>query len=103
MHRIEYNPPPATLPSSSERYMGVAGYRDTSGNWLARPSQPFGRYDEARLCSEEEEEEQEAGTLGGANSKRWSVSGGSGGGSSPGPGASVLFVRESKLIQVRLC
>lgn len=85
----------------------MAGYRDTSGNWLARPTQPFGRYGKAHRCSEEEkreeeeeeDKEKEEEALGTVTGKR--DSGGSGD-SSAGSGASVLFVRESKLIQVRL-
>ncbi|CAN0525736.1 unnamed protein product, partial [Laminaria digitata] len=77
--------------------MGEAGYRDTSGNWLARPSRPFESYCKARRFSKEEleEEGEETETPGGAASEICGASDDSGAGS----GASVLFVRESKLIQ----
>lgn len=61
--------------------MGVAGYRNAAGNWLATPSQPLQEY----VSSRELNTPPAAGGRGGSDS---------------GSGASVLFVRESKLIEV---
>eukprot|EP00752_Nemacystus_decipiens_P002018 g1936.t1 len=61
------------------RYMGAAGYRDAAGNWLATPSQPLQAYDASRDT---------VGTPSGGSCGR-----------DAGSGASVLFVRESKLIE----
>ncbi|CAM9440378.1 unnamed protein product [Ascophyllum nodosum] len=61
--------------------MREAGYRDTVGNWLARPSRPLEKFDE----------------IGGVLS---SGQGGTGRRArANGSGASVLFVRESKLME----
>lgn len=60
--------------------MGVAGYRDAAGHWLATPSQPLQAYDAPHETSNPPD--------------------GRRGGRVAGSGASVLFVRESKLIEV---
>ncbi|CAM9460870.1 unnamed protein product, partial [Pylaiella littoralis] len=69
------------------RYMGEAGYRSACGNWLATPSQPLGEY----------ASRDEAGANGG-ESRDGALFGGGGGGAGDNS-ASVLFVRESKLIE----
>ncbi|CAM9655686.1 unnamed protein product, partial [Ectocarpus sp. 8 AP-2014] len=71
---------------SEGRYMGEAGYRDTTGNWLATPTRPLQEWGAAPMrrgepCSDESCGKDEDGRLGG------------------GGGASVLFVRESKLME----
>ncbi|CAM9354549.1 unnamed protein product [Ectocarpus sp. 13 AM-2016] len=78
---------------SEGRYMGEAGYRETAGNWLATPTQPLQEWGAAPMrrgqpCSDESGVKSEDGRLGGGGEA------GAGGG-----GASVLFVRESKLME----
>lgn len=68
--------------------MGEAGYRSACGNWLATPSRPLGEY----------ASRDEAGANGG-ESRNGALFGGGGGGGGDNS-ASVLFVRESKLIEV---
>lgn len=81
--------------------MGEAGYRDTSGNWLARPSQPLGSYRQPHRYGQEKEREEGEGEDAAPGGVAMEKSGGLDG-SGGGLGASVLFVRESKLIQVWL-
>ncbi|CAM9208315.1 unnamed protein product [Ectocarpus sp. 4 AP-2014] len=74
---------------SEGRYMGEAGYRDTAGNWLATPTRPLQQWGAAPMlrgepCSDAFGGKSEDARLGG---------GGEGG------SASVLFVRESKLME----
>lgn len=59
--------------------MGEAGYKDTSGRWLARPSKPLRAFSSSRTGAI-------AGKRGQADDKQADVS--------------VLFVRESKLLDV---
>ncbi|CBJ27286.1 monooxygenase FAD-binding [Ectocarpus siliculosus] len=75
---------------SEGRYMGEAGYRDTTGNWLAIPTRPLQEWGAAPMrrgehCSDESGGKGEDGRLGGEGG---------------GGGASVLFVRESKLMEM---
>lgn len=60
-----------------------AGYRDTVGNWLAKPSRPLEEFDKTFGVLPSEQ---------GGTDYRARAS---------GSGASVLFVRESKLMNVR--
>lgn len=76
LHEIITSTPKTCAPI---RYMREAGYRDTAGRWLATPSQPLREY--APL-------ETSKPPAGGSD------------GRDAGSGASVLFVRESKLIEV---
>ncbi|CAM9843114.1 unnamed protein product [Ectocarpus sp. 6 AP-2014] len=74
---------------SEGRYMGEAGYRDTTGNWLATPTRPLQEWGAAPMrrgepCSDDSGGKGEDGRLGGEGR---------------GGGASVLFVRESKLME----
>lgn len=75
--------------------MGNAGYKDTSGNWLARPSRPLQPY-------------LGQASVHGSRASRAALKeveslaeGGSDGGGDGSTGASVLFVRESKLMEVK--
>lgn len=63
--------------------MTQAGYRDTVGNWLAKPSRPLEEFDKSFGVLPSE--------LGEADYRP----------RASGSGASVLFVRESKLMKVR--
>ncbi|CAM9559639.1 unnamed protein product, partial [Sphacelaria rigidula] len=77
---------------SQGRYMGEAGYREPSGKWLARPSQPLGIFDPSSQGRRKDE----------------LLSSGSGGSGVRGDKndirrPSILFVRESNLLEVRTC
>lgn len=72
----------------ARRYMSEAGYRDTSGKWLARPSRPLVEYGRS--------DGPPAGAA--TNAKAEAVRKR---GTKTNEIASVLFVRESRLVEVR--